>query len=106
MQRGLSTPEVQASTKTEATAMLLAMAQQILSNSPKLYWRNGAMLLTYPNGTGFAVEASTPARAMLSGLVMPLCSGQVDSEREAVNGASFSYYSSDEYQNQAKQAIA
>ena len=104
MQRGLSTPEVQASTKTEATAMLLAMAQQALSNSPRLYWRNGAILLTYPNGTGFAAEASTPQRASVhSGEITPLCQSQYPTQREASQGAGIEYYASEEYQAQATQ---
>lgn len=96
--RGMSSPEVQARNKTEATAALLKIAKVVLAHSPRLVIRNGAFLLVHHNGDRFVAE-SGPLDLASS----PLCLSGHSTEREALEkGASFAYYSSDEYQNQHK----
>lgn len=86
---------VQCRTKSEATRLLLLRASAVLSNPPRLRIRNGAFLLISHNGSGFVCESGPLDRANC-----PLCISGAKSLADAEHGASFDYYSSDEYQVQ------
>lgn len=90
---GMSSPEVEAENKTAATAAFLLLAKKALSYSPRLVVRNGAFLFVYHNGKQFIAEAGDLARAH-----SPLCLSGHETEKQALSGASFDYYASDEYQ--------
>lgn len=90
--RGLSSPEVQASNKTEATALLLSQAKAIINHRVRLEIRDGAFLLVTHNGAQFVAESGTLERAN-----SPLCVAGHDTLRDALADRSFQYYASAAY---------
>lgn len=92
--RGLSSPEVEAHTKGEATAKLLSMAQNVLSFTPRVVIKNGAYLLIYSNGETLNADSGTFARTSI-----PLACASHATLDKALADSSFAYYASEEYRN-------
>lgn len=90
--RGLTSPEVEAKTKGEASKLLLGMLTQYASASPELRVKNGAFLMVFPNGKDWSAWSGTIDRAN-----NPLCLASYLTPHEAWNDKSFAYYSSEAY---------
>ncbi len=90
--RGMSSPEVQASTKSEASAKLLTMAQKVLEFTPRIVIKNGAYLLIYSNGETLNADSGTFARTSI-----PLACETHKTIEQALESSSFKYYSSEDY---------
>ena len=90
--RGLSSPEVEAKTKSEASKILLGMLTQYASDSPQLRVKNGAFLMVFPNGKDYSAWSGTIDRAN-----NPLCLASYPTPHQAFDDKSFAYYSSEEY---------
>ncbi len=108
LSRGLSSPEIQAATKGEATQILLSLLARIANApAPRLWVKNGAYCLAYHNGNTIVVEGGSthPRRANADGSLFPLVSGATDDMRNALKAASFDYYSSEGFSIEEKKAF-
>lgn len=109
LSRGLSACEVEASTKTEATALALAAyARNCAAGGPKLIVRNGAYCLAIPTAAGWVTECGTthPRNAMQTGLreQFPLCSGGTyASAADAVKASGVEHYGTAEFQAEERE---
>lgn len=105
---GLSACEVQAATKGEALALMLADYERLMSApSPALWVRNAGYVFAYadPRG-GFCVEGGTlhPKRARSDGSARCLVSAHADKLSEAPAKGSLDYYGSAEFQAEQDRA--
>jgi len=96
--RGLSMPEVQAPTKTEAGAKLLLAAKRMAEHTPELYIQNDAFLLVFHNGEMLCAQTGPIREQHETGRQFSCCSsGGFKNTKEALKKSSFRYYGSEEY---------
>lgn len=95
--RGLSMPEVEASTKGEATRKLLLMGKAALAEPTYLYVKNGAFALVSFTADGW-VGNSGVIQDRGHSYQETKCGGSYQKTREkALEHCSFFYYASQEY---------
>lgn len=82
---------IKAVNKSTAEDKFLKMADNVLRNTPKFRFENGAFQLIWSNGTDFISESGVVTRGI------PLCTSFFKSERDALKDSTFTYYASDEY---------
>jgi hypothetical protein len=98
-------PTVKASTKTEATRLLLLACKHMVENQPTLHVRNGAYCLVTATDYGFNADTGSLSRAGESGRVFPLCSSSHATLQKALSESSFAYYASEEFQASEKASV-
>jgi hypothetical protein len=107
---GLTRPEVQAKTKGEATALMLAeFAAMANADRPRLWVKNSGYCLVYHDGKGYSSEAGTihPARQNSDGSACSLTfAGTYDSAKTALKNSSFDYYSTEDFAREQANAYA
>jgi hypothetical protein len=95
--RGLSMPEVQAKTKSEASAKLLLQAKAALSEYPEVHIKDGAWALLMPVENGW-VGSAGPIKERGEYPQQTSCGGAAKkTKKEALESCSFFYYASTEY---------
>ncbi len=97
---------VTASTKAQATSLLLAQLEAIKQTSPRLVFRDGAWLMVWHNGHELVTESGYVNRVNRDGQAVSLSIGHAETLAKAKEDKAFAYYASESGQATRERQIA